>query len=134
MFVGGFFSYGNATPLLLLLAGTVIIGLSSSGTAIFARIRADADLTAGESQSEIDTAIGIFVISWVLSIFGAFLYHHGLDGIGQLLVIVGTFVLWPISAFLSLRGRGVGRNELLVGHGLIGLLMAILLLAILVHA
>ena len=101
---------------------------------MFVRLRGDSELTAGESQSEIDAAIGIFVISLVLSIFGAFLYHHGLDGIGQLLVIVGIFLMWPISAFLSVRGKGVGRNELLVGHALIGLWMAILLFAILIHA
>jgi hypothetical protein len=133
MFDGGFFSYGNAAPLLLLFAGTVVIGLFSAVTAIAVRLRADSELTTGESQPQIDGSIAILMISGLASILGAIIYHYWDDGIGSMLAVVGIFILWPVSAVLAIRGRGVGREVLLVGHGLIALLVAILLLSVLIH-
>ena len=52
----------------------------------------------------------------------------------MLLAVVGVFILWPLSAAFGLRGRGAGREPLMVGHGLIAVLMVVLLLSILVHS
>ena len=132
---GGFFSYGYAAPLLLLFAGTVVIGLLSSVAAIAVRLRAGSEFTTGESQSQIDTSIVILVISSLLSILGAFLYHNSSaeTGIGMMLIIVGICLLWPVSAVLTFRGRGAGREVLLAGHGLIAFLVAVLLLSVIIH-
>jgi hypothetical protein len=133
---GGFFSFGNADPLLLIFLGEVLIALSFSAAAIAVRFRADPGLAVEDSQPHIDLAIGIFAISGLLSILGAILYHNWAaeTGNGMMLIIVGTFVLWPLSAFLTLRGRGVGRSVLLVGHSLIATWVSIFLLAILIHS
>jgi hypothetical protein len=97
------------------------------------RLRADSELTAGESQPRIDSAIAILAISVALSILGAIIYHNLDDGAGMVLVIVGIFLLWPVSAVLAIRGRGVGRSVLLMGHGLIALWLAVILLTVLIH-
>jgi hypothetical protein len=132
---GGFFAFSNAGPLLLLFFGAVVIGAFTSAAAILIRLRADSELTSGESQQQIDTSIIILVISSVLSIVGAYLYHWTTEyGTGMLLAIVGIFLLWPLSAVFGFRGRGAGREVLVVGHGLIAVLMVMLLLCILVHS
>jgi hypothetical protein len=133
MFSGGVFSLGLAGPLLLLFMGPMAIGLMFSGAAILVRLRADSELTAGESQPRIDSAIAILAISVALSILGAIIYHTLDDGAGMVLVIVGIFLLWPVSAVLAIRGRGVGRSVLLMGHGLIALWLAVILLTVLIH-
>jgi hypothetical protein len=133
---GGFFSYGNADPLLLLLAGFVVVGLLAAVAAIAIRLSADSELTTGESQPQVDSSIALLVISVLLSIIGAVLYHYSPaeSGIAMVFIIVGIFLLWPVSALLAVRGRGSGREALLVGHGLIALLVLVLLLSILIHA
>ena len=132
---GGFFSWGNAAPLLLLFVGFLVIGVLSSASALAIRIKADPELTTGELQSQIDTSIAIMVMSILFSLIGATLYHNSFatSGIGMMFIIFGLFLLWPVSAVLAVRGRGVGRERLLVGHGLIALLVSGLLLSILIH-
>src|ERR1700733_13264756 len=113
---GGFFSYGNADPLLLLLAGFVVVGLLAAVAAIAIRLSADSELTTGESQPQVDSSIALLVISVLLSIIGAVLYHYSPaeSGIAMVFIIVGIFLLWPVSALLAVRGRGSGREALLV--------------------
>jgi hypothetical protein len=133
---GGFFSYGNAAPLLLLFGGTVVIGFISALAAIAIRLRADSELTTGELQPQIDSSIVILVISVLLSVIGAVLYHNSSAESEKwmMLVIVGIFLLWPVSAVVTVRGKGAGREVLLMGHGLIATLVALLLLSIFIHA
>ncbi len=111
--------------------GPVVIGLLFAVTAIVVRLRADSELTLGESQPQIDSAIVVLVISMVLSILGAVLYHY--TGGWEMLVAAGLFLLCPVSAVLAILGRGVGRNVLLLGHGLIALWMAVIVIAVLIH-
>jgi hypothetical protein len=54
-------------------------------------------------------------------------------GTGTMLAIAGMFLLWPVSAVLAVRGRGVGRSVLLIGHSLIALFVIVLLLSVLIH-
>jgi hypothetical protein len=134
MFSGGLFALGEAGPLLFLFLGPSVIGLLFSGAAIFVRLRADSEATAGETQPKIDTAIAVFAISGLLSILGLILNRYWVDtGTGMMLAIVGIFLLLPVSAVLAIRGRGAGREVLLVGHGLVALLVSVLLLSILIH-
>jgi hypothetical protein len=133
MFSNGLFSLGLAGPLLLLFLGPAAIGLMFSGAAIVVRLRADSEHAAGESQPQIDLAITFLAISVALSILGAIIYQNWDDGIGSMLAIAGIFLLWPVSAALAIRGRGVGRSVLLVGHGLIALWLVAIFLSILIH-
>jgi hypothetical protein len=69
----------------------------------------------------------------LLSILGGTIYVKGVNGIGAILTLVGVFILWPVGGLITILGRGAGRGQLLVGHGLIALLMASLLLAVWIH-
>jgi hypothetical protein len=135
MFSDGLFSVGLAGPLLILFLGFLAFGLLFSGASVVVRLRADSEFTAGKSQRKIDWAIAILVISSLLSILGGYLYHNSSaeTGTGMMLFIVGIFLLWPVSAILTIRGRGAGRRVLLVGHGLIALLIAVLLLSVIIY-
>jgi hypothetical protein len=115
--------------------GSIVIELFSAIAAIAIRLRADSDLTTGELQSQIDVSIVFLLISVLLSIIGAVIYHNSRaeSGLGEMFIIVGIFLLWPVSAALTVRGRGAGREALLVGHGLTALLMSVLLLSIFIH-
>ena len=128
MFSNCIYSVGPAGPLLLLFLGFLVIGLVFSGAALAVRLRADSKLTAEKLQSKIDWAIVIFAISGVLPILGGVLSHYGYFGTGMIFAIVGILLLWPVSIVLAVLGRGAGRRILLVGHALIPLLAAVLLL------
>jgi hypothetical protein len=129
----GIFSMGLIGPLLLLFVGPVGIGLLCSVAAIVVRRRADSELTSGESQSQIDTSIGLLAISTLLSVCAVMPSREGGFGAGTTLAVVGTFLLWPVSAVLAIRGKGVGRKILLVGHGLIAAWVLVLLLSMLIQ-
>jgi hypothetical protein len=134
MFSNSLFSLGLILPLLLLFLGHVVIGLLFSGAAIVVRLRADSSLAARASQAKIDWAIAILASSELLQILGASLLHiETKQGIGIGLLAIGMFLLWPISALLAIWGLGAGRRALLIGHGLIALLVAVLLLSVLLH-
>jgi hypothetical protein len=120
MFSGSLFSLGIILPLLLLFIGHVAIALLFSTSAFVVRLRADSELTAGASQRKIDWAIAILAGSALLSVVGATLIHLNAQ-LGIELFGAGLFLLWPLSAVLSVWGRGTGREPLLVGHGLIAL-------------
>jgi|HubBroStandDraft_5_1064220.scaffolds.fasta_scaffold310643_2 hypothetical protein len=131
---GGFFSFGDAAPFLLMFLGTVVIAPFSSAAAFAVRIRANSGHEEEELEPHIDWAIGILAISGLLSILGAILYHRTSQaGNGMLFVVAGMFFLWPLSFFLTVRGRGVGRSVLLAGQILIAVWMSIFLLVILAH-
>ena len=59
----GLFSLGLAGPIALLYFGFVAIGLVCSGAAIVVRREANSELTSGNSQTLIDSAIASLVIS-----------------------------------------------------------------------
>jgi hypothetical protein len=128
----GIFSLGFAGPLILLFLGFVAIGLSFSGGAVVVRQRADSEHMAGKSQTKIDISIAILAISALLPIFAGVISHFGAYGAGIILAVIGPFLFWPVSAVLAIRGKGAGRRVLLVGHGLIALLVAVLLLIVLI--
>ena len=132
MFSNGLFSLGLILPLLLLFVGNVAIGVLFSGAAIVVRIRDSSSLAARASQRKIDWAIAILASSELLSIVGASLLHID-AGLAIGLLLVGFFLLWPISAVLAIWGRGTGRRVLLLGHALIALLVAVLLLSTWIH-
>lgn len=129
----GIFSLGLLVPLLLLFVGPVGIGIFCSVAAIVVRLRADPELSSGESQSQIDTSIALLAVSALLSVCAVIPFGDQPLGMGTTLAIVGMFLLWPVSAVLAIRGRGVGRKELLVGHGIIAAWLSLLLLTILIH-
>jgi hypothetical protein len=130
----GIFSLGLFGPLILLFLGFVTMGLLFSGVAIVVRLRADSEKAARGKQSKIDSAIAILAGSAVLFICGVSILHIEAEfNIGILLVAVGLFLLWPLSAILAILGRGAGRKVLLVGHGLIAAWVSLLLLIVLVH-
>jgi hypothetical protein len=129
----GIFSMGLIGPLLLLFVGPVGIGLICSVVAIVMRLRADSEFSSGESQPQIDTSIALLAISTLLSVCALMPSRGAVFGAGTTLAIVGTFLLWPVSAVLAIRGRGVGRKVLLVGHGLIAAWLLVLVLSILIH-
>ena len=129
----GIFSLGLIGPMLLLFVGPVAIGLLFSGLAIFVRLRATSELSSGESQSQIDSSIAVLTISVLLSVGGVIIFRNGMYGTGTMLAIAGMFLLWPVSAVLAVRGRGVGRSVLLIGHSLIALFVIVLLLSVLIH-
>jgi hypothetical protein len=129
----GIFSLGLIAPLLLLFVGPVGIGLLCSVVAIVVRRRADSELSSGESQSQIDTSIALLAISALLSACSLIPTRDAVFGTGTTLAIIGMFLLWPVSAVLAIRGRGVGRKVLLVGHGLIAVWVLVLVLSILIH-
>lgn len=133
MFSGGLFSVGLAGPLLLLSLGFLVFGFLFAIIAIGVRLRADIELTSGESQRKIDLAIALLVISGVLPILGGVLSRYGSFGLGMILASVGVFILWPVSASLAVRGRGAGRAALLMGHGLIALCAVVLILSVVIH-
>jgi hypothetical protein len=133
MFSNGLFSLGYAGPLLLLFLGSAVIGLVFSGAAIVARRRAAPEAAQGELQSNIDLAIGILVVSGPLSFVGFAINYYWASKVGIMLAIVAVFILWPLSAFLAFRARGVGRKEILIGSGLIGLWVLGLLVIMAIH-
>jgi hypothetical protein len=134
MFSSSLFSLGLILPLLLLFVGHVAIGLLISGVAIVVRLKADSKLMVEKSQRKIDWAIAILTASVISSVLGASLVHIESEiGVAIGLVVVGWFLLWPASALLTICGKGVGRLQLLFGHGLIALLMVSLLLAVWNH-
>jgi len=134
MFSSSLFALGLILPLLLLFVGHVAIGLLFSGAAIVARFQADSEPAAARSQRKIDWAIAILAASVLSSILGACLVHiENKLVIAECLIIVGWFVLWPVSAVLAVEGRGVARRTLLVGHGLIALLLVGLLICVCIH-
>jgi hypothetical protein len=122
----GIFSLGLIGPMLLLFVGPVAIGLLFSGLAIFVRLRATSELSSGESQSQIDSSIAVLTISVLLSVGGGIIFRNGMYGTGTMLAIAGI-------AVLAVRGRGVGRSVLLIGHSLIALFVIVLLLSVLIH-
>jgi hypothetical protein len=134
MFSDNLFSFGLAGPLGLLVLGVPVIGLLCSGVAIKVRIRMDSGLTKCDSQPKIDWSIGVLATSNLLQILGLISYY-GFESweTWKILVIISIFILCPISALLAILGRGVGRRVLLVGHGLIALWVAVILLMILIH-
>ena len=97
------------------------------------RLRVDPGLIAEKSQRKIDWAMAIFAISGVLPILGGVLSHFGSANTGIILAIVGIMLLWPTSVVLTVLGRGVGHKILLVGHALIPLLVAVLILAVVIQ-
>ena len=131
-FSDGWFSVGLVGPLALLFLGFLAIGLLFSGASIVVRRRPDSEPAAARSQRKIDWAIAILVVSNLSSILGGYIYHNSAaeTGTGMMFVIFGMFLLWPVSAILTLRGRGAGRKVLLVGHGLIALLISVVLLSV----
>lgn len=132
MFLDDLFSLGLITPLLLLFAGYVAIGVLFAVAATIARLRAVPDLKVRNSQLKIDLAIVILASSELLAILGGSILHKDMTT-GLRLVGVGMFLLWPVSALLALWGRGAGRRVLLVGHGLIALLATVLFLIVWIH-
>jgi hypothetical protein len=134
MFSSSLFSLGLILPLLLLFVGHVAIGLLFSGAAIVARFQADSEPAAARSRRRVDWAIAILAASVLSSILGACLVHiENKLVIAECLIIVGWFFLWPVSAVLTVWGRGVARRALLVGHGLIALLLVGLLICVWIH-
>lgn len=129
----GIFSMGLLGPLLLLFLGPAGIGLICSVLAIVVRLRADSELSSRESQSQIDTSIALLAISTLLLVCAVIPSRQGAFGIGTALAVVGMFLLWPVSAVFAIRGRGVGRKVLLVGHGLATAWVLVLLLVILIY-
>jgi hypothetical protein len=127
-------SLGITTPMILLflallLLGFVAVGLSVSVAVIVARRRADSELKAGKSQAKIDLSIAILAISALLPILAGALSRYGAYyGAAIILAAIGPLLLWPVSAVLAIRGRGAGRRVLLVGHGLIAVMVALLIL------
>jgi hypothetical protein len=132
MFTDGLFSLGLAGPLLVLVLGHLAIGLLFSGAAIVHRLRSGSEPAAAGPQRKIDWAIAILAASGILSIVGATFFHFGSE-VGIWLFVVGLLFLWPVSAVLAIVGRGVGRVQLFVGHGLIALLVVSLVLAVWIH-
>jgi hypothetical protein len=129
MFFNGLFSLGFAGPLILFWVGHAVIGLAFSGVATRARLRTEPRSKEVGQQGRILWAIAILACAELTSILGASLLHFD-SQIGGIIVAFGLFVLWPISAILSLLGRGaVGQKVLLLGHGLIALGTCALLLA-----
>jgi hypothetical protein len=129
----GISSFGLTAPLILLFLallfiGFVAIGLSFSGAVIVVRLRANSELMAEKSQAKINVSIAILAVSALLPILAGFLSHYGAYGTGIILAAIGPFLLWPVSAVLAIRGRGAGRRILLVGHGLIAVMVALLIL------
>jgi hypothetical protein len=135
MFSNGLFSFGLAGPLGLLVLGLPAIGLLCSGVAIKVRIRIDSGLAKNNSQPKIDWAIGVLATSVLLQILGLVSYYSGFESweTWKIQVMIGIFILWPVSAILAVWGRGVGRSVLLMGHGLIAFWVAAILLIILIH-
>jgi hypothetical protein len=136
----GIFSLGLIGPLILFFLGHAASGLLFSGAATIVRFRADSEPAAAGSQRKIDWAIAILVASVLLSILGSSLVRDAFIrdayarsplqyeiGTGNNLVIVAWFILWPVSAALTIWGSGAGRRLLLVGHGLIASLLVSLL-------
>ena len=124
---------GLTTPLILLilallLMGFVGIGLSFSGATIIARRRGNSEFTAEKSRAKIDTSTSLLAVSALLPLFAGALSRFGASTAALMLLPIGPLLLWPISAVFAIRGRGAGRRVLLVGHGLIALLVASLIL------
>lgn len=124
---------GLTTPLMLLtlallLLGFVTIGLSFSGATIVARRRGNSEFTAEESHAKIDMSTALLAVSALLPLLAGVLSRFGASTAGLMLLPIGPLLLWPISAVLAIRGKGAGRRVLLVGHGLIALLVALLIL------
>jgi len=89
--------------LALLLIGFVAVGLSFSGAGFVVRLRADSELTAGESQAKIDMSIAILAISALLPIIAGALSGYGAYyGAAIILAVIGPFLLWPVSAVLAI--------------------------------
>jgi hypothetical protein len=86
-------------------------------------------------QLKIDWALGILATSGLLPILGFVSYYFCLGSWTTWMIptMIAIFLLWPVSAVLAIWGTGVGRLQLLVGHGLIALLMASLLLTAWIH-
>jgi hypothetical protein len=114
--------------LAILFLGFVVIGLSFSGAVLVARVRADSELTAGKSQAKIDLSAVILAFSALLPILAGVLSRYGAYRAGIILAATGPLLLWPFSAVLALRGAGVGRRVLLVGHRLIAVVVVLLIL------
>jgi hypothetical protein len=124
---------GLTTPLTLLilaflLLGFVAIGLSFSAATIVATRRGNSEFTAGQSHAEIDVSTAFLAVSALLPLLAGVLSRFGASTAALMLLPIGPLLLWPISAVLAIRGKGAGRRVLLVGHGLIALLVALLIL------
>lgn len=128
----GIFSLGLVGPLILLFLGHVLIGLLSSGTAIVLRLRASSELTARKSQSKVSWAIATLIGSELLSILGGRLLHWDIR-LGARLLVVGLFLVWPVSGVLTIFGKGPGRRVMLVGHSVILLWIVLIFLLIWAH-
>jgi hypothetical protein len=124
---------GLTTPpilliLALLLLSFVAIGLSFSGATIVARQRGNSEITAGKSYARIDMSAALLVVSALLPLLAGVLSRFGASTAALMLLSIGPLLLWPISVVFAIRGRGASRRVLLVGHGLIAFLVALLIL------
>jgi hypothetical protein len=129
MLSNGLFALGFAGPLILFWLGHAVIGITFAVAAILTRRRANPRAKNIGRPDRILWAIAILACAELASILGASFLH--VDGqIGAIIVAIGLFVLWPVSAILSLLGRGAtGQKVLLLGHGLIAFGTCVLLLA-----
>jgi hypothetical protein len=91
------------------------------------------EVTARESKLKINWAIATLAISGLMSIVGAIFFHNADTRTGIVLAISGTFLMWPVSVVFAMRGRGAGRNVLLVGDALIALLLIFTLLCVWIY-
>jgi hypothetical protein len=123
MFGNGLFALGMLGPLLLLFLGHAAIGLLFSAAAIVARLRAGSGAGAAGPQRTIDCAIASLAASVLLTVLGAALLHLD-SNLGIMLFAAGLLLAWPVSAVLTLLGRGAGWKPLLVGQALIALLLS----------
>jgi len=123
MFSNDLFSLGLTGPIVLLCLGVPTVELLFAGIVIVVRSRLGSKMLLSNADSNSLWAIRVLVISGLFPIFGLTCEVFGFYRSSELLTEIGIFVLWPLSAVLTIVGKGVGRRAILGGHGIIAAIL-----------
>jgi hypothetical protein len=96
-----------------------MIELLFSGVVIVVRGRRDFKFKLEKTNSNLERAIRTLVVSGLFPVLGLICEMCGFFRSFLIFTEIGIFILWPISAVLTILGKGVGRRLLLGGHGTI---------------
>jgi hypothetical protein len=133
MYSNGLFSLGMVGPIGLLCLGMPAFELMLWGIVLVVRVQMGSKLRPEKRNVNLEWAIRTLVVSSLFPVLGFICEYNGYYLYFLILSEMGIFLLWPISAVLTILGKGVGRRLLLGGHGIIALFVLALFLSVRSH-